>query len=114
MPAPILIALIVAIVIFLTLCIAPPIIVLLVIKHKKRKKHFDGDSWIFALGEAENIKEVSATRSRLSVSLVDNDRIDRELLKKLGVSSVLVMSTKITLLIQDKAEEVANSIKKSL
>ena len=97
--------------------IAAVVILIIVFSSKKRKinkKFSDAEPWIFALGEKENIKEVSATRSRLSVTLVDNEKIDKELLKKLGVSSILTMSNKVTLLIEEKAEQVAQSIQKSL
>ena len=103
---------------FIALIVAPAIIIPVSITSSRRKRHnkkfSDGEPWVFALGEKENIKEVSATRSRLSVVLVDNEKIDKELLKKLGVSSILTMSNKITLLIEEKAEEVATSIQKSL
>ena len=57
---------------------------------------------------------MTAIGSRLSVSLLDKEKIDREKLKELGVSSVLVMSNKVTLVIEDKAEQVAASIQKDL
>lgn len=89
--------------------------VLLVAKLRKRKgPSINSSNWIIALGDKENIKEVSATGSRLSLVLVDKDKIDREQLKQLGVSSVLVMSNKVTLVIEDKAEQVASSIQNSL
>ena len=110
--------LIIVVVVFLALIITPAIVVPVSIRSAKRKrlnkKLSDGESWVFALGEKENIKEITATRSRLSVALVDNEKIDRELLKKLGVTSILVMSNKVTLLIEDKAEQVAASIQKDL
>lgn len=112
------IAFILTLALFAILLIVPAIVVPLSIRSARRKrrnkKFSDGEPWVFALGEKENIKEVSATRSRLSVVLVDNEKIDKELLKKLGVSSILTMSNKITLLIEEKAEEVAASIQKSL
>ena len=89
--------------------------VLLVANLRKRKgPSINSSNWIIALGDKENIKEVSATGSRLSLVLVDKDKIDREQLKQLGVSSVLVMSNKVTLVIEDKAEQVASSIQNSL
>ena len=116
------IALILTIVAFVVMLvvfvIAPAIVVPISItsaRRKRRNKKFaDSESWVFALGEKENIKEVSATRSRLNVVLEDNEKVDKELLKKLGVTSVLTMSNKITLLIEGKAEEVAASIQKNL
>lgn len=81
---------------------------------RKKTKVISGDAWLIALGDKDNIKEVSATGSRLSVVLFDKEKIDREKLKELGVQSVLVMSNKVTLVIQDKAESIASSIQNSL
>lgn len=96
------------------LLIAAVIIVIYLVSHRKGKKSFDSDAWLIALGDKENVKEITATGSRLSLVLVDKEKIDREKLKELGVSSVLVMSNKVTLVIEDKAEQVAASIQKDL
>ena len=91
-------------------------IILIVIFSIRNKKGKEGNSeaWLIALGNKENIKEVSAIGSRLSVVLLDKENIDRNKLKELGVSSVLVMSNKVTLVIEDKAEKIAELIKKDL
>ena len=96
------------------LLIAAVIIIVYLFIHRKSKKPLDSSVWLLALGDKENIKEVSATGSRLSVVLVDKEKIDREKLKELGVKSVLVMSNKVTLVIEDKAEQIASSIQNSL
>ena len=90
------------------------IVLILVLLHHKKNKPLDSSIWLIALGDKENIKEVSATGSRLSLVLVDKERIDREKLKELGVTSILVMSNKVTLVIEDKAEDIASSIKENL
>ena len=91
------------------------VVVLLFAKLRKKKANtFNSSDWLIALGDKDNIKEVTATGSRLSVALNDKDKIDREKLKELGVSSVLVMSNKVTLVIEDKAESIAASIQKDL
>ena len=91
------------------------IVVLLIAKLRKKKANsFNNNDWLIALGDKSNIKEITATGSRLSVVLNDKDIIDREKLKELGVSSVLVMSNKVTLVIEDKAEQIAASIQKDL
>lgn len=89
------------------------VLILLFLKRKK-KKPIDNSVWLLALGGQDNIKEVNAVGSRLSLALVDKDRIDREQLKTLGVSSVLTMSNKVTLVIEGEAERIAQSIKSSL
>ena len=96
------------------LLVAAIIIVIYLFTHRKNKKSLDSGAWLIALGDKENIKEVNATGSRLSLVLVDKEKIDREKLKELGVSSVLVMSNKVTLVIEEKAEQVAASIQKDL
>lgn len=93
--------------------VASIVLVILLTRRNKKNRFNDGD-WIIALGNKENIKEITATGSRLSLNLVDKEIIDREKLKKLGVSSILVMSNKVTLVIEDKAEQVAALIQKNL
>ena len=93
------------------------LVIILVVVFTKRKKASvltNSGPWLLALGGKENIKEVTAIGSRLSVNLVDKENVDREKLKELGVSSVLVMSNKVTLVIEDKAEKVAATIQKEL
>ena len=90
------------------------ILVIVFVKARKGKTVINNSDWLIALGDKENIKEVTATGSRLSLVLVDKEKIDREKLKQLGVSSVLVMSNKVTLVIEDKAEQIATSIQKDL
>lgn len=91
--------------------------VLLILRSKSNKtskaKVSDAE-WIDALGGQNNILEASAIGSRLSVKLNDKEIINRDKLKELGVSSVLVMSNKVTLVIEKQAEKVANAINHSL
>ena len=89
------------------------LIIIFALRGKKGQKD-NGGVWLLALGEKENIKEVTAIGSRLSVVLEDKEKIDRNKLKELGVSSVLVMSNKVTLVIEGKAEKIAELIKKDL
>ena len=89
------------------------ILIYLIVSKKKENKE-NGGVWLLALGNKENVKEVSAVGSRLTVNLEDKEKIDRVKLKELGVSSVLVMSNKVTLVIEGKAEMIANMIKKDL
>ena len=91
--------------------------VLLILRSKSNKtsKAKVSDSeWIDALGGQNNILEASAIGSRLSVKLNDKEIINRDKLKELGVSSILVMSNKVTLVIEKQAEKVASAINHSL
>ena len=90
------------------------ILVVAIVKGRSKKAGVDNSAWLIALGNKENIKEITATGSRLSVVLVDKEIIDRGKLKELGVSSVLVMSNKVTLVIEGKAEQIAASMQKEL
>lgn len=89
------------------------ILIVFLLKRKKQPK-FVGSDWLLALGGKENVKEVMAVGSRLSLYLNDKNNINREKLKELGVSSILVMSNKVTLVIEGQAERVAESINNSL
>ena len=92
------------------------VIVLILIlgrKKKNQKPEIASKSvWVDALGGSENICTSEAFGSRLSLSLVDKTKINREKLKELGVTSVIEMSDKITLLLEDKAELVKAELDK--
>ena len=90
------------------------IIIPISINKRKKSPKIDNNVWLIALGNKENIKEVNAMGSRLTFILVDKEKIDREKLKELGVSSVLTMSNKVTLVIEGKAEIIAKAIKEGL
>ena len=90
------------------------IIIPISINKRKKSPKIDNNVWLIALGNKENIKEVNAIGTRLTVNLVDKEKIDREKLKELGVSSVLTMSNKVTLVIEGKAEIIAEAIKEGL
>ena len=83
---------------------------------KKRNKKFvvDNNVWFLALGDKENIKEINGVGSRLTLKLVDKEKINREKLKELGVSSVIMMSDKVTLVIEGQAEKLSSLLKNSL
>lgn len=89
------------------------IVILFVVKNGKKQKPklvVNNNEWLLALGGKENINEVSAVGSRLTVALKDSGTIDKEKLTTLGVTSTMKMSNKIVLVIEDKAEQIASSI----
>ena len=90
------------------------IMVIRFLTNKKAKPKVNNDEWFNALGGKDNIKEINAVGSRLSLVLKDKDIVDREKLKTLGVSSVVSMSNKVTLVIEGKAETIAEKLKGSL
>ena len=68
--------------------------------------------WVEALGGPDNIVSTEAVGSRLVVNLKDKSLLNKETLKKLGVTNIIEMSNKITLLLEDKAELVKKELDK--
>ena len=94
-------------------------VIVILIRNKKSKvvdntPKLADDEWLNALGGKDNIIEVTAMGSRLNVSLKNKDTIDREKLTQLGVSNIMMMSSKATLIIEDKAVATADKINKLL
>lgn len=91
------------------------ILILYFNKKNKDKKGIIKDTtassdWLIALGGKENIIESTANGSRLSLKLNDQNKIDKEKLKELGVSNIVTMSNKVTLVLEDKAEIIKNKL----
>lgn len=77
------------------------LIILLTVKKRRsgtvvRVKEADEGIYTY-LGGRENIKSYSLNGSRLTLELVDQSKIDKDGLKKEGVSRVLEMSNKVIL-----------------
>ena len=85
-------------------------------KNKKVEKKGVNDinEWINALGTKENIVEVNAIGSRLSIKLKDKEKINREELTRLGVKSIVMMSDKVTLVSELDNQKIMEEIKKGL
>ncbi len=81
------------------------------LKHDNKISN-DSDAWQIAIGGKNNIKAVNAMGSRLTLELVDSNLIDKDKLKELGVSNILVMSEKIILVVEDNAERVKERLLK--
>ena len=97
--------------------IAVAIVLIIVLsKNKKGKKVskqdviIDTNEWLLALGGRDNILEKNATGSRLVVKLNDPSKLNEEKLKELGVSNILKMSNKITLVFEDQAEKILSQL----
>ena len=104
---------VVAVIIVLT------IIVVFVIKNnkagnKKEESKAPISEWVDALGGKDNILEVSSAGSRLSVKLKQQDLVNRESLTKLGVSSIVKMSDKLTLVTNLDNQKIEENIKNCL
>ena len=90
------------------------ILYFLFFKKKQNKVKTDNNSWFIALGNKENVTEIRGIGSRLTIKLIDKEKIDREKLKELGVTSVLVMSDKVTLVVEGQAEKIAFILNENL
>ena len=105
----ILIAIIFAAIILITL--ATFIIIYSKKKTSKSVNKVTKNEFIEALGGEENILEKTATRSRLTLKLSDISKLDEDKIKTLGVSNIIKMSNKVTLVLEDNAEKILEKIK---
>ena len=72
----------------------------------------DSSKWLKALGGIDNIIDSSARGSRLTINLKDTSIVDDLTLKNLGVTSIVKMSDKIILVIENKANYLLEILKK--
>ncbi len=88
-------------------------LILLIIRRKPRFTHnLDVSKYIEALGGLANINEIKATGSRLTVGFVRKEKINEQLLKELGVVSIVMMTKKAVLLMKATASKLAEEINK--
>ena len=80
-------------------------------KEDKKEVEIDNEKWVNALGGRGNISNIETKGSRLVVYLINNDAINKEELHELGVTSVISSKDKITLVLNQKAENVGNLLK---
>lgn len=90
------------------------VVVLIIFLKKKKTVKVDDSLWIDNLGGKDNIESVSQVGSRINLVLKDKEIINKDNLKELGVKSVLVMSNKVTLVIENNAEDIAKAINDGL
>lgn len=91
------------------------IVLFLVIRNFKKKKYLlsrnnANNEMLINLGGQDNIIEAKATGSRLSLVLKDYSIVNESRLKELGVSSIIKMSNKITLVIGAESQDIFNLI----
>lgn len=75
---------------------------------KEEKISYDDSKWVNALGGKDNISKLEAKGSRLICYLVDNEKINNDLIHELGALSVIKSKEKITIVLSDKAENISN------
>ena len=108
------------------LCIAVVVAIILTIviifliknrKPAKPKKEISTaapDEWVDALGGKDNIVEVSSMGSRLSIKIKNRELINRDALTGLGVTSIVLMSEKVTLVTNLDNSKIEEKLKESL
>lgn len=94
---------------FLTICM---LIVTFIGKRKKKK--FDYNGFIDALGSLENIVSIDFKNSRLNITVKDKKEIDKEKLQDLGASAIIITSKKITLIMGVISEQICTYINNKL
>lgn len=76
-------------------------------QHKKNKNEKENINKIFLLlGGKDNILSLSAKGSRLSFSLKDKSKFDESGIKNLGITSIIYMSNKITIVIGSLSQDI--------
>ena len=70
------------------------------------------NEYVEAFGGKENIVSCEAKTSRLIVVLNDYSKMDEEKLKELGIESLIKATNKVTFIVGEKAEAIANEINK--
>lgn len=90
------------------------IIVLIIFFKKGKATKIDNSLWLDNLGGKENIVSVSQVGSRINLSLKNKEIINKDNLKELGVKSILVMSNKVTLVVESNADNIAEAINEAL
>ena len=84
------------------------------IKPKKEISTAAPDEWVDALGGSDNIVEVSSMGSRLSIKIKNRDSINRDALTQLGVTSIVLMSDKVTLVTNLDNVKIEENLKNRL
>lgn len=64
-----------------------------------------------AYGGEENVQEVSIERNKVSVKVIDIEKVQGDALKELGASNVLLIGNEVRCSFEDRAEYVYNLIK---
>lgn len=79
-------------------------------KGETPRKAIDASAYLLALGGAENVISHKVIRSRIVLELQDYSLVDKDKLKEAGVDGFIMMSNKLTLVIQGDAEKVSSLI----
>ncbi|HHT66978.1 MAG TPA: PTS transporter subunit EIIB [Erysipelotrichaceae bacterium] len=81
---------------------------------RKIKKISSSSLWFEAVGGKANVISVVGLGSRLTFYLKDKEKVQRQKLDHLGATSVIVMSNKIILVMENQAEVLAKKLNQDL
>jgi phosphotransferase system IIB component len=100
---------------FLALVVVVFLLVLIISLHNNKKKkmtvsNIDFNEFVSALGNKDNIISSEVKGSRLNVILKNYDIVDEEKLQSLGVASIIKMSNRIILVIDQNIEKYFKAI----
>lgn len=89
-------------------------VIYLINKKSKKNSSYSLISGIFeSLGGKENIKELYSKGSRLTFILYDKEKLNEPQLKNLGITSIIYMSNKTTIIIGSLAQDIEKAFKKN-
>lgn len=90
------------------------IVIILICKKFRKPKNKSGvyDELIDAFGGIDNIVEIKARESRLSLVLKDYNLINEDKLKEKGITSSIKMTNKITYVVGSSAKEIEDYVNK--
>ena len=99
-----------ALIVVAVLALVVGLLLLLKPKKKPAPRPVEKSAYLSAMGGEENIVSHLRKGSRIELVLKDYSLLDKERLKAAGVDSFILMSNKLTLVIQGDAERVEKTL----
>ena len=99
-----------ALIVVAVLALVVALLLLLRPKKKPTPRPVEKSAYLSAMGGEENIVSHLRKGSRIELVLKDYSLLDKERLKAAGVDSFILMSNKLTLVIQGDAERVEKTL----
>lgn len=99
-----------ALIVVAVLALIVALLLLLKPKKKPAPRPVEKSAYLSAMGGEENIVSHLRKGSRIELVLKDYSLLDKERLKAAGVDSFILMSNKLTLVIQGDAERVEKTL----
>ena len=99
-----------ALIVVAVLALVVALLLLLRPKKKPAPRPVEKSAYLSAMGGEENIVSHLRKGSRIELVLKDYSLLDKERLKAAGVDSFILMSNKLTLVIQGDAERVEKTL----